>query len=222
MTKICVSLMVERPDGVLDSMRKVVDWGGDLLEWRLDITREPEVESTLRQAPLPVIATARPREHGGRFHGGKGEQLELLLRAVKAGSSYVDWEYSRAEPLPPELQRIRDRVIVSYHDFNGTPPDTYLDSLIHEMAATGAGVAKIVTQASRVEDNLSVLNLIDKGRRLGVKVVAFCMGSLGRISRVACPLVGGAFTYVALEAEARAAPGQLTLAEMRKILELLR
>jgi 3-dehydroquinate dehydratase len=34
--------------------------------------------------------------------------------------------------------------------------------------------------------------------------------------------MGGAFTYAALESGAEAAPGQLTLAKMRQLLELLK
>ncbi|MFP3870579.1 MAG: type I 3-dehydroquinate dehydratase [Syntrophobacteria bacterium] len=47
------------------------------------------------------------------------------------------------------------------------------------------------------------------------------MGPLGRVSRIACPLVGGAFTFAALEGGAEAAPGQLTVAEMRHLLHVL-
>jgi 3-dehydroquinate dehydratase-1 len=73
-----------------------------------------------------------------------------------------------------------------------------------------------------VEDNISLLNLIGRGRNGGIGVVAFCLGPLGRISRLACLLLGGAFTYAALESGAEAAPGQLTLAKMRQLLELLK
>ncbi|RLA92244.1 MAG: hypothetical protein DRG34_00605, partial [Deltaproteobacteria bacterium] len=41
--------MVERPDQVLETMTRAKDMGANLLEWRLDVTREPEVESVLRQ-----------------------------------------------------------------------------------------------------------------------------------------------------------------------------
>ncbi|NIQ88386.1 MAG: type I 3-dehydroquinate dehydratase, partial [Deltaproteobacteria bacterium] len=47
MKKICVSVMVERPDKVLETMKRASDMGANLLEWRLDVTREPEVESVL-------------------------------------------------------------------------------------------------------------------------------------------------------------------------------
>jgi 3-dehydroquinate dehydratase type I len=219
--KICVSLMVEQGDRVLEAMDRAADMGADLLEWRLDVTRDPEVETTLKQAPLPVIATVRSTEHGGRFKGERTEQLGLLVRAADGGSSYVDWEFGR-DSLPTKLYQMRDQVIISYHDFHQTPPGRDLESLYQEMAATGAGVVKIVTLAQKVEDNISLLGLIGLGRMQGTEVVAFCLGPLGRISRVACPLLGGPFTYAALESEAQAAPGQLTLAEMRQIVEMLK
>jgi 3-dehydroquinate dehydratase type I len=221
LNKICVSVMVERPDQVLETMKRASDMGANLLEWRLDVTREPEVESVLHQAPLPVIATVRPSEHAGHFHGTKEEQLQLLLRAAAGGSSYVDWEFRREEDLPEDLASMREQVILSYHNFQETPPDNTLESLFSEMAAIKAGVVKVVTLARKMEDNLSLLNLIGQGRKQGIKVVAFCLGSLGRISRVACLLVGGAFTYAALERGAEAAPGQFTLPEMHRLLEML-
>jgi 3-dehydroquinate dehydratase type I len=219
--KICVSLMVEQADRVLETMNRAAHMGADLLEWRLDVTQGPEIETTLKQAPLPVIATVRSTGHGGRFKGEKRDQLRLLLRAADAGSSLVDWEFSR-EALPAELYQKRDQVIISYHNFQQTPPEGDLESLYQEMATTGAGVVKIVTLAQRVEDNILLLGLIGRGRTQGVEVVAFCLGPLGRISRVACPLLGGPFTYAALEPETEAAPGQLTLAEMRQIVEMLK
>ena len=221
MTKICVSVMVERPDQVLETMTRARDMGANLLEWWLDVTREPEVASVLRQAPLPVIATVRSLDHGGHFDGSQEEQLRLLLRAAAGGSSYVDWEFRREEGLPDELASMRERVILSYHNFQETPPENILKSLFNEMAAIGSGAVKVVTLAQEMEDNISLLNLIGQGRKQGLEVVAFCLGSLGRISRVACLLVGGAFTYAALERGAEAAPGQFTLPEMHRLLEML-
>ena len=214
--------MVEAADRVLEMMNRARDGGADLLEWRLDVTRQPEIETVLPQSPLPVIATVRSVEQGGNFPGTRKEQLRLLLRAAASGSSYVDWEFRSGEPLPEELSGMRERVILSYHDFAQTPPDRELESLFDQMAALNTGVIKVVTLAKGMEDNISLLNLIRMGRNRGIEVVSFCLGSLGRISRLACLLMGGAFTYAALERGVEAAPGQLTLAEMRELLELLK
>jgi 3-dehydroquinate dehydratase type I len=222
MIKICVSLVEEQADRVIAAMNRAGELGADLLEWRLDITKRAKVEETIQQAPLPVICTVRSVKQGGRFSGTRDEQLSLLLEAMEGGSSYVDWEFNSGKALPSHLLKMREQVIVSYHNFDETPAEVDLDSLFQEMAATGAGIVKVVTRARRKEDNLEVLRLIGKGRRQGLAVVAFCLGSLGTISRVACPLVGGAFTYAALEPGAEAAPGQLSVNTVQQILELLR
>lgn len=214
--------MVEAADRVLDTMNRAHEMGADLLEWRLDVTRDPDVQLVLRQSPLPVIATVRSIGHGGRFSGSRTEQLRLLLLAAASGSSYVDWEFDPGESLPDELSGMRERLILSYHNFQETPTDRELGSLFDHMAESRPWVIKVVTLAQKMEDNISLLNLIGRGSGRGIKVVAFCLGPLGRISRVACLLVGGAFTYAALEDGAEAAPGQLTVTTMRRLLELLR
>ena len=214
--------MVENPDRVLEAIIEADGMGADLVEWRLDVTRDPDVKAILQQAPLPVIATVRSKEQGGSFTGNRDEQLQLLLLAAQLDCLYVDWEFRPGEEMPPELYSIKGRVILSYHNFQETPEDQALEFLFKEMVATGAGVVKIIAKAQRLEDNLSLLGLIGQGRQLGIDVVAFCLGPLGRISRVACPLVGGSFTYAALKPGAEAAPGQLTVSEMHRILKLLR
>ena len=214
--------MVEAADQVLENMYRARDEGADLLEWRLDVTRDPEVETVVAKSPLPVIATVRSAEQGGHFSGTRQEQLKLLIRAANSGSSHVDWEFRSGEPLPAELSAMRERVIVSYHDFKQTPTVKELELLLDQMAGLRTGLVKVVTMAQRMEDNISLLNVIGWGRNRGMQVVAFCLGPLGRISRLACLLLGGAFTYAALESGVEAAPGQLTLAKMRQLLELLK
>ena len=214
--------MVEQPERVLKAMFKAEEMGADLLEWRLDVTSDPDVEGVLRQAPLPVIATVRSVNQGGRFAGDNAERLRLILQAAESGCSYLDWEFRHDEGLPTELSHIRNQIILSYHNFQETPLDAKLRSLFQEMAAAGTEVVKVVTRAQKMEDNLTVLSLIGHGRRQDQKVVAFCLGPMGRISRVACLLVGGAFTYASLETGAEAAPGQLTVSEIRQTLDLLK
>jgi 3-dehydroquinate dehydratase len=47
------------------------------------------------------------------------------------------------------------------------------------------------------------------------------MGEKGRISRVMAPLLGSYLSYASLDTGAESAPGQLTIAEMRQIQEIL-
>ncbi len=56
---------------------------------------------------------------------------------------------------------------------------------------------------------------------MGVEMIAFCMGARGRISRVACPLLGGMFTFAALDKGQESASGQMTAKQMKIVLEAL-
>ncbi|NIS60800.1 MAG: type I 3-dehydroquinate dehydratase, partial [Proteobacteria bacterium] len=86
-----------------------------------------------------------------------------------------------------------------------------------ECEATGANIIKIVTYANTMEDNLRVLELIPHARKRGLEIIAFCMGEMGRISRVMAALLGSYFSYASLEKGAESAPGQLTVQEMEVI-----
>ena len=123
----------------------------------------------------------------------------------------MDWEFRREEDLPDELAGMRERVILSYHNFQETTTGQHTGILVQRDGCHQGWDGKGGYSGPEMEDNLSLLNLIGQGRKQGVKVVAFCLGSLGRISRVACLLVGGAFTYAALNVVLRLAPGQFTL-----------
>jgi 3-dehydroquinate dehydratase len=54
-----------------------------------------------------------------------------------------------------------------------------------------------------------------------MKIIAFCMGPLGRISRIVCPLMGGHMTFASLESGQESASGQIPALDMNKILEML-
>ncbi len=110
---------------------------------------------------------------------------------------------------------------MSHHDLAGTPSTKTLAARLKACRALGADVVKIVTLATRAEDNLRVLALLPQAREMGQDLVAFCMGAQGRLSRVAAPLLGSRWSYASLEKGAASAPGQFTAAEMRTILGML-
>jgi 3-dehydroquinate dehydratase type I len=73
-----------------------------------------------------------------------------------------------------------------------------------------------------VDDNLEVLRLIPYARQKGVKVIAFCMGEKGKISRIVAPLLGSYLTYAAWSKGKEAAPGQMTIKEMMEIFRIVK
>ena len=51
---------------------------------------------------------------------------------------------------------------------------------------------------------------------------AFAMGEAGKLSRILSPLCGGYFTYASLETGKEAAPGQISVQEIREIYSCLK
>ncbi|MGD9504437.1 MAG: type I 3-dehydroquinate dehydratase [Syntrophobacteraceae bacterium] len=204
----------------------------DMLEWRLDLFAENhswgatfEALSVLTpdsSSRLPVLATNRPKEQGGAFDGPEFLRIDALLRAASAGAEWVDLE---ADASDGALERLRSRdvgILLSHHDFAGTPDSDFLRRKLESMARRGADALKLITYAREPSDNLRALDLIAFGRgELGMDVIAFCMGPLGRWSRIACLLLGSPWTYVQLPGQSGSAPGQLSPSDARSLLEAL-
>jgi len=202
----------------------------DLLEWRLDLfLRRHSVGKTfsalaaLSSSPRhPVVVTNRPKREGGEFEGPEELRFEILHRAIEAGAEWIDLEGWVDEATLQGFRAGNASILLSHHDFSGTPDRRSLRRFAEALAQKHPHVIKLVTYAQTPADNLRVLELIPFGRQeLGVEVLAFCMGPSGRWSRLVCLLLGSPWTYVQLSELAPAAPGQWTSAEMRRLLEVL-
>ena len=91
--------------------------------------------------------------------------------------------------------------MISSHDLKKTPSLDEMKEVVRQQLKAGADIAKVVTTARSLEDNLTVLRLISEFP--GVRLLAFAMGPLGVVSRVLCPLVGGDFTYASIKNQPR-------------------
>lgn len=219
---ICIPILAQNTADALNKMRVASDFC-DLMEIRLDVMDVFDLKEIVGFASKPIIITYRSKKEGGEGSAPYHTRIDYLREAIRLGVEFVDVEYT--VPLehrrPLFENRGRTKLILSKHFRNGTPSRESLSNLFRKMAATGAHVVKIVTRAGTPEDNLTVLGLIPQAEGMGVKIVTFCMGPLGRISRVASPLLGGAFTFAALERGQESASGQMTVKEMKMILEVL-
>ena len=227
--KICVSIPVKNARSAANVEKA---WRlADLVELRIDWCRGPELEPLLcrllRSKKGPVVVACRRRGDGGFFPGDEAERIELLKLAVSLGADIVDIELTAGRgPIASLAQRIaetggRTKLLVSYHDFSGTPSERVLWGKMKACIRAGGDIVKIVSTAGQIEDNLRVLNLIGPARSMHRPIIAFCMGEAGRMSRIVSPMLGGAFTFASHDERSETAPGQLTIKEMRRIYEIL-
>jgi 3-dehydroquinate dehydratase/shikimate dehydrogenase len=225
--KVCIPIVEMGLEKALTAIRKSTPLA-DLIELRVDYMRNPELPQLLNGRRKPFIVTNRRREEGGRFQGDEGARVRILEEAVRLDVDYVDIEMGSERALIQDLmihKRARKRgtkIILSFHDVHSTPPRRDLQKRCNQMSRLEADVVKIVTFAQSWEDNLNVLALIPYAKERGQKIIAFCMGEKGKMSRVIAPLVGAAWTYASSITGKASAPGQITVREMRRIWEGLR
>jgi len=180
-----------------------------LYEVRIDLVGT-EWRSIVGELPRPWIACHRSPSEGGQGSADVDERLAALEEAVAAGASFVDVEVAMPDVRNRARKLARNaRVILSYHDFEGTPDAQSLRNIVAGEVQCGADICKVVTTCTSVDDNVRLLRLYRGVRQSGL--VAFGMGPMGAVSRVLAPLHGASFTYASLADGHESAPGQLTV-----------
>jgi 3-dehydroquinate dehydratase type I len=190
----------------------------DCVELRLDLFEEPfDLEVLLRErGELPLVATLRPPEQGGRCELPAAERLKVLVRAAELGAEYVDLEWDAADAAAQSAARSAGaQVIISRHDFAGMPH--LADHWWPDLAGCGADVVKVVGTATEARDCLEVLRTLRRAESEQRQTIAIAMGEAGLMTRVlALGSTECLLTYVSLEAGRGTAPGQITLSDMRE------
>jgi 3-dehydroquinate dehydratase type I len=204
--------------------------GIDILEWRIDAfyRRFPEdfpgsFFKALSCTPRhPVIATNRPSREMGAFEGPEDLRLQILSEAARAGADWIDLEHDAAREGIAGFRMHDTKILVSWHNPSETPSRQVLRSRLEKMCKTEADALKIVTKAQTDEDNLRVLELIPLARReFDIDLIAFCMGPIGKWSRLVSVLLGSPWTYAQIPGQEVTAPGQLTVAQVRDVLRIM-
>jgi 3-dehydroquinate dehydratase I len=221
---ICVSVMAESSAAVLAMVAPVLALA-DVIEIRLDGLRAPLDPSLIAAIAKPVLATNRPVWEGGGCSDSEEKRIATLCMALDHGARYVDIELAAAPQLRARLLAAAHshgaQMIVSSHDFAGTPSTQQLRTTLEAMIASGADIGKIVTTATTPEDALRILALQQDAMTAAFPLCAFAMGAAGTISRLATLYLGGFMTYAGLSAEQATAPGQITVRDLHNLLALL-
>jgi 3-dehydroquinate dehydratase type I len=215
-----VSILPKTVPEALRLIEKAEAAHADFIEIRLDrledcLENHRGLADLAAHGKTPKIATDKASRT-------ETEHRQMLLGAAKRGFEYVDIELStpQLEDLVKELKALGAKPIISFHKFDGSLSISELNSVLEREISSGADVCKIVATAKRMEDNLTVLNFTSVASRKA-KVVCFCMGELGKVSRLLSPLFGGFFTFASLEKGSETASGQMTIQEMKVAYEIL-
>ncbi len=177
----------------------------DLVELRLDLLDfdEEEVKAYFRQTKgLDSIATFRlPEDEEDEETMARELSLgvHLLSVAIMSGAAYVDigldFPDKERDWLITLALNYHCGLIVSYHNYYGVQPLSELKAVAARCFALGADIVKIATTARHPEEAAGVLALYDFFPP--EKLVAFAMGTYGRLSRIEAVGKGCPMYYVA-------------------------
>lgn len=199
----------------------------DLVELRIDFIKNVDLKSLLSRHSNRIMVTNRTKDQGGRFAGEDKNRFRVFEEAVSLGAGFVDMESNTDDVFRElllekiHLQNNRSQLIISYHDFKGTPSYKSLKDIFHGCLDKRGNIIKIVTLANKMEDNLNILKILLYAKRMNKKIIAHCMGETGKISRVMAPFFGSFMTFASLEKGNESAPGQFRINEMSEMLRIL-
>jgi 3-dehydroquinate dehydratase/shikimate dehydrogenase len=219
--KVCLALSGDTADDMVATAESMAR-DNPFLEFRLDYLKQPlaalpKIHRFLETHQyVTAIGTCRRADNGGKFKGSLASQLEVLTKAHAAGCQLVDLELQSASKAKPEaIARLRSRaaLILSFHDFRAT---RNLDETLGKMLKIPADFYKVVSTATTLSDNVAMMKFLQaqSGQHA---LIGLCMGEQGIISRVLSVRAGSAFTFAAVSADLKTAPGQVSARDLRSI-----
>lgn len=180
----------------------------DIIELRLDLIGA----GALRPFDQPVIATIRLANEGGKWTQPDADRLSLFDSALQhCTAADIELRSPLLDKVSALAAKHQKALIISYHDFEKTPP---LDELKRVMtkAANYGTVVKIAT-FTKTEDDVTTLRALFQ-ENCSAALCVLGMGPLGPQTRVEFPKLGSCFTYGYLDAPV--APGQISARELMK------
>lgn len=205
---ICIPIVGPTMDRALKDIDTCRDLA-DRIELRLDLIENFDLPRLIQQSSVPCIVTNRCKMDGGQFSGSEEERVAILRQAIDLGVDTIDIETSTPGALLKSVLENKGavKVILSHHDFTRTPDD--LNPLYDLMIQMPADILKIITYATDINDNLVLFRLLARAKKEEKKMIAFCMGEKGEISRILSVQQGGFLTFGSLETGKESAPGQI-------------
>jgi 3-dehydroquinate dehydratase-1 len=208
---LCVSIANKNFNECLEIAKNsdLVELRLDLLELNFDELKE------LFKLDAKFIITHR-------LGGFINEQASSFLKnIIDLDPDYIDVEIEQENKYIDSLidyaKNTNCKIIFSYHNYEHTPSKIDLQSIIDNAKKQNVAYVKIATQVTSQTDVARILSLYENNDKL----IAFGIGEIGRISRVACLYLGAEFTYVSTDKNNETASGQLTKEEMNTIFGII-
>jgi 3-dehydroquinate dehydratase-1 len=222
--KICASIAEDKVPLLIKQADLAFELGTDYVEIRFDFLKPDQLQmaiDSVKGIKNKAVFTLRSKAQGGKFDGSEQDRLGWLRKLLDQKPMLVDIELDSIlenDGLADFVEGQKTPILVSWHDFQQTPPSDKIADLLSDMRIY-SNYVKIVTTAKSTEDSLRLLEVYEN--TIGLHPIIFAMGDAGVVSRVLCTIVGTApFTYASVENAV--APGQLTIKQMRMLYDKIK
>ncbi len=232
---ICMPLLATERSDLFREAAAIKQSDPDLVEWRIDgychvqdINNSLDALAKLRIQfrDTPLIFTCRIDSEGGLIKLNDHQRQCLLTEAIASGNlDIVDIELRNdaafVQSIMEAAKNASVRVILSYHNFEMTPDETFIFDTLLKARDLGADIAKVAVMPKGYHDVLALLNATLKARQQGLKIpaITMSMGPQGRLTRLAGGLFGSDITFAS--ATTPSAPGQLPIEILRQAMAAL-
>ncbi|HHA8019387.1 TPA: type I 3-dehydroquinate dehydratase [Streptococcus pneumoniae] len=196
----------------------------DIIEWRADYLPK---EAILQVAPAifekfagrELVFTLRTRSEGGEIDLSPEEYIHLIKEVAQFYQpDYIDFEYYSYKDVFEEMLDFPN-LVLSYHNFQETPEN--MMEILSELTILNPKLVKVAVMAHTEQDVLDLMNYTRGFKTLNPEqeYVTISMGKVGKVSRITADVTGSSWSFVSLDEVS--APGQISLASMKKIREIL-
>ena len=206
----------------------VVEFRVDFLDIALDAGKlaalGPKVAAQLNGKPL--IVTFRTKAEGGDktiADADYGALYKTLLKAQFA--DLIDVEMFRSEAVVRRLvagaHQVGAFIVMSNHDFSGTPPAAELLARLRRQQELGADVLKLAMMPRDPSDVLELLRATwEMASRYAERpMMTMSMGGTGVVSRLAGEIFGSAMCFGMIGRAS--APGQVEVERLAAVLDIV-
>ena len=142
--------------------------------------------------------------------------LPYLEQVLAFAPEYIDLDINTSIKIINFVKKIspKTKIIISYHNFETTPPINVLEALIKKMKQKKADIFKIATYANEISDSIKILSFLSTKKQLDI--ICLAMGKYGKITRATGHLLGNYLMYAPLDEKDKTASGQIILKELKK------
>ena len=214
-TKIAIPIFQKDCKDVIEVARDCIDKGADVLEFRIDALKNPdidEIRNTIKEIDFPTIATNRINTEGGSFKGSEEERIDILYQCADL-VDYIDIELQCKDEYIHKIHDTGVKTIVSYHDFEKTPKLSEILYIVEKEQELG-DIAKVAFMPQDLEDTLTILAVLSHCK----DTIAISMGDLGIYTRVMASKFDSPITFAA--GRDATAPGQIDIETMKALLNM--